>query len=87
MTCLANKKVRYSWNILKIEENILALNQKIEDDCNFSVPFFYKIISMKHKNHRDKLEAYRNYIENLLKDKKFYCTSLFFFIRFDPVKL
>lgn len=42
---------------------------------------------MKRKNYRDKLEAYRGYIENLLKDKKYYCTSLFFFIRFDPVKL
>ncbi len=42
---------------------------------------------MKRRNSQDKLEAYRSYIQNLLKDKKYYCTSLFFFIRFDPVKL
>jgi hypothetical protein len=84
---VVDKKTRYSWNIMKIEENILALNQKIEDDCNCSVPFFYKVTSLKRKNYRDKLEAYRSYIENLLLNQKYYCTSLFFFIRFDPVKL
>ncbi len=42
---------------------------------------------MRRKNYRDKLEAYRGYIENLLRNSRYYCTSLFFFIRFDPVKL
>ena len=33
------------WMLRKYEENILILNQRVEDECKVSVPFFYKILS------------------------------------------
>jgi hypothetical protein len=64
---VVDKKIKYRWNITKTEENILGLNEKIEDDCNCSVPFFYRLTAIKRKNYKDKLEVFRGYIENLLK--------------------
>lgn len=39
------------------------------------------------KNHKSKAMAYRNYIQKLLSEEKYYCVSLFQFIRFDPVSI
>lgn len=60
---MVNKKSKLSWSISKIEENILSLNQRIEEECNCSVPYFYNMIGTKRHKYKAKLEAYRSYIE------------------------
>ena len=76
------------WLLRKFEENILQLNQKIEDECKLSIPFYYKILSgMTNVSHKAKGEAYKVYIQTLLESDKYYSVNLFQFIRFDPIKL
>ena len=43
--------------------------------------------SYHYHRHSEQLEAYRHYMQLLLASTNYYCTSLFFFIRFDPIKL
>ncbi len=39
------------------------------------------------KNHKNKAIAFRDYIQKLLSDERYYCVSLFQFIRFDPIAM
>lgn len=90
LTCVreTKNKERIRWKLRKYEENILAVNYRIEEECKISVPFYYQMISnISKKNHQLKAKSYCEYINKLLIDQKYYCVSLFQFLRFDPIAM
>jgi hypothetical protein len=87
LNCLINKKKRIYWDIKKSPVGIGILNQRIEEECNCSVPIYYSLIGSLHTKNRQKInESCRKYLETILNNKKYYCTSLFTFIKFDIIK-
>jgi hypothetical protein len=62
------------------------VNYQIEEECRVSIPFYYQMIAgFSNKDHRLKAKKYCEYIQRLLENEKYYCMSLFQFMRFDPV--
>ena len=45
------------------------------------------ISQLGNKNHKLKALAYKEYLQKLMDDDRFYCVSLFQFIRFDPISM
>lgn len=53
MTCIRKdkKNERINWKIKKNIEQITSLNQRIEEECKLSVPFYYQMLtSLGSKN-------------------------------------
>ena len=90
ITCIPENKEKIHWRIRKAEENIRSLNEKIEEECKVNVPFYYRILASvtdRESHYDDRTQAYRSYIQKLLQNDKYYCPSLFQFIKFDPIRL
>lgn len=51
------------------------------------MPIYYTLVGSLHTSFRQKLnENCRVYLETILNDRKYYCTSLFTFIKFDIIR-
>lgn len=87
LNCLIGAKKRLYWDIKKTRVGMGILNQRIEEECHCSVPLFYLLIgSLQTKNKQTIDENCRTYLEAILNNKRYYCTSLFTFIRLDILK-
>ena len=87
LNCLIGKKKRLYWDIKKSPVGIGLLNQRVEEECGWACPTYYLLVGSLFTANRTKVnENCREYIESILNNKKYYCTSLFTFIRFDIIK-
>ena len=90
MTCIRKdkKNQRVNWKIRKTTEQVTTLNQRVEEECKISVPFYYQMLtSLGSKNTWAKKEGFKDYLMELLRDDRYYCPNLFQFIRFDPINV
>jgi len=44
LSCLIDKSKRLSWDLKKTPIGLGILNQRIEEECNCSVPQFYSLV-------------------------------------------